>query len=284
MISKMKKIALLIMVAALTLVGCDVVEGPYMTLSDREDVTVDFPELNPDEVYRKVLMEEYTGHRCSNCPTAHQILDQLHTLYGDTLVIVGIHATSLANPNLDYPYDFRTEVGTQLANDFGINAIPAAIFNREIHTGGWGKDEWMGHLREMDRSTVPAAIQLINQYDASSAQLKVNAQVTMLEEYNHPLYLSIFLIEDGIVQPQLSGLTQITDYTHNHVLRAAINGTYGSYLTTDGLLEKDNAYTYACSTSFLEHDWKAANCTVVAFLYDRVNGEVLQVETLSVLQ
>lgn len=280
----MKKIALLIITVALTFVGCDVIEGPYMNLSEREDVTVVFPDLNPDEVYRKVLMEEYTGHRCSNCPAAHQVLDQLHSVYGDTLVIVGIHATSLAATNLDYPYDFRTEVGDQLANDFGINAIPAAVFNRENdHPGGLGKDEWMGKLRELDRSSVPAAIQLINEYSASAASLKVNAKVTMLEEYEHPLYLSLFLIEDGIVQPQLSGMTMIPEYTHNHVLRAALNGTYGAHLTTDGLLEKDNAYTYGCSISFLEHDWNAANCTVVAFLYDRANGKVLQVETLPVL-
>lgn len=280
----MKKIALLIITVALTFVGCDVIEGPYMNLSEREDVTVVFPDLKPDEVYRKVLMEEYTGHRCSNCPAAHQVLDQLHSVYGDTLVIVGIHATSLASTNLDYPYDFRTGVGDQLANDFGINAIPAAVFNRENdHPGGLGKDEWMGKLRELDRSSVPAAIQLINEYSASAASLKVNAKVTMLEEYEHPLYLSLFLIEDGIVQPQLSGMTMIPEYTHNHVLRAALNGTYGAYLTTDGLLEKDNAYTYGSSISFLEHDWNAANCTVVAFLYDRTNGKVLQVETLPVL-
>ena len=271
------------MVAALAIAGCDVIEGPYMDLSGREDVTVVFPDLNPDEVYRKVLMEEYTGHRCSNCPSAHQMLDQLHSIYGDTLVIVGVHATSLAATNLDYPYDFRTEVGNQLANDFGINAIPAAIINRGNHTGGWGKDEWMGVLRETDRTSVPAAIQLINEYDAAAAALKVNARVTMLEEYGHPLNLSLFLIEDGIVQPQLSGMTMIQDYTHNHVLRAALNGTYGAYLTTDGLLEKDNAYTYGSSISFLEHDWNAANCTVVAFLYDRTNGVVLQAETLPVL-
>ena len=280
----MKKIALLIITVALTLVGCDVIEGPYMNLSEREDVTVVFPDLNPDEVYRKVLMEEYTGHRCSNCPAAHQVLDQLHAIYGDTLVIVGIHATSLAATNLDYPYDFRTEVGTVLASDFGINAIPAAVFNRENHTGGWGKDEWMGKLRELDRSSVPAAIQLINEYDASTAQLKANVKVTMLEEYEHPLYLSLFLIEDGIVKPQLSGMTMIPEYTHNHVLRAALNGTYGAYLTVDGILEKGSAYTYGCSLSFLEHDWNAANCTVVAFLYDFANGEVLQVEALPVLQ
>ena len=255
-----------------------------MNLSEREDVTVVFPDLNPDEVYRKVLMEEYTGHRCSNCPAAHQVLDQLHALYGDTLVIVGIHATSLAATNLDYPYDFRTEVGTVLASDFGINAIPAAVFNRENHTGGWGKDEWMGKLRELDRSSVPAAIQLINEYDASTAQLKANVKVTMLEEYEHPLYLSLFLIEDGIVKPQLSGMTMIPEYTHNHVLRAALNGTYGAYLTVDGILEKGSAYTYGCGLSFLEHDWNAANCTVVAILYDFANGEVLQVEALPVLQ
>ncbi len=278
----MKKIALYLIMAAIFSVGCDKIEGPYLQISDRESVDVEFPELNPSGVYRKILMEEYTGHRCSNCPAAHLVLESLHDRYGDTLAIVGIHATSLADPNIDYPYDFRTETGNELANEFTIGTIPAAVINRENHAGGWGRDEWINKLAEVDRSKVYAAIQVINQ-PKSNGVIKVNTKVTMLKEYPHPVLLSIFIIEDGVIRPQLNGFDLIPDYTHNHVLRTSANGTYGTPLTTSGILDKGESYLYAKSVKTADTDWDLANCTAVVFLHDRVNGEVLQVETAPLL-
>ena len=268
--------------AAIFSVGCDKIEGPYLQISDNESVDVEFPELNTSNVYRKILMEEYTAHRCSNCPAAHQLLDNLHDLYGDTLAIVGIHATELAATNIEYPYDFRTEAGNELAKDFSISTIPAAVINRENHAGGYGRDEWINKLAEVDRGNVYAAIQVINQPKSNSI-VKVNTKVTMLKEYPHPVFLSIFICENGIVKPQLRGLECIPDYTHNHVLRAGANGTYGIPLTTSGILEKGESYLYAKSVKTADTDWDLANCTAVVFLHDRVNGEVLQVETAPLL-
>lgn len=268
--------------AAIFSVGCDKIEGPYLQISDNESVDVEFPELNTSNVYRKILMEEYTAHRCSNCPAAHQLLDNLHDLYGDTLAIVGIHATELAATNIEYPYDFRTEAGNELAKDFSISTIPAAVINRENHAGGYGRDEWINKLAEVDRGNVYAAIQVINQ-PKSNGVVKVNTKVTMLKEYPHPVFLSIFICENGIVKPQLRGLECIPDYTHNHVLRAGANGTYGIPLTTSGILEKGESYLYAKSVKTADTDWDLANCTAVVFLHDRVNGEVLQVETAPLL-
>ena len=267
--------------AALAFFGCDIIEAPYVIPTNQENVTVEFPALDLSTVYRKVLIEEYTGHRCTNCPSAHLVLEDLHERFGDTLAIVGIHATSLANTSNRFPYNFHTPAGDALAEDFGINAIPAAIINREYQQGGWPKDEWLQKINQVDRSQVRAAIQVINQYDAD-LKLKVNTKVTMLEDNDHPLRLSVFLIEDGIVKPQMSNTTTIEDYTHNHVLRAALNGTYGQ--PYEDAMPRLTEFTYACSVSFAEHDWNAANCTVVVFLYDVQSGEVMQVETAPVLQ
>lgn len=277
----MKKIAILMVFAAFVFFGCDIIEAPYVIPTNQENVTVEFPALDLSTVYRKVLIEEYTGHRCTNCPSAHLVLEDLHERFGDTLAIVGIHATSLANTSNRFPYNFHTPAGDALAEDFGINAIPAAIINREYQQGGWPKDEWLQKINQVDRSQVRAAIQVINQYDAD-LKLKVNTKVTMLEDNDHPLRLSVFLIEDGIVKPQMSNTTTIEDYTHNHVLRAALNGTYGQ--PYEDAMPRLTEFTYACSVSFAEHDWNAANCTVVVFLYDVQSGEVVQVETAPVLQ
>ncbi len=283
----MKKIFVSITVCmTLLLCGCDKIEGPYLTLEDELPVTVTFPDLDPSTVYRKVLIEEYTGHYCPNCPTGHQKLEELHERFGDTLVAIGIHAGALATPHEaeGFPYDFRTEVGNELAQEFVIDGIPVAIINRYPQSGGWGPARWLNKINAIDRSTAIAAIQLINEYDAQTGTLKANAKVTPLVSCQNPLRLAFYLIEDNVVKPQLVGSDRVEDYTHNHVLRASLNGTYGNVFNTNGFMDVGESYTLARKISFADHDWNPVNCTVVAILYDRVAGDVLQVETAKVIQ
>ena len=282
----MKKIIVFITVlSAILFCGCDKIEGPYLVPSENEEVTVTFPDLDVNNVYRKVLIEEFTGHRCMNCPAGHQKLEELHERFGDTLVAVGIHVGALAAPNAaeGYPYDFRTEVGNELAHEFSIDGIPAAIINRVYEAGGWSIVRWQSKINAVDRSKPLAAIQLINEYNAQTGMLKANAQVTLLEPCPNQLRLAFYLIEDGIVKPQLNGTEYVENYVHNHVLRASLNGTYGMLLNTNGYLETGKGYTLANKINMSGHDWNPANCTVVAILYDRTAGDVLQVETMKVM-
>lgn len=284
----MKKIYLILLCLASLCIGCDKIEGPFMTAIHPAGGGGVFPPSGPEfepldtsAVYRKILMEEYTGHYCTNCPDGHTELERLHGIYGDTLVIVGIHSGSLAAPqmsNPDFSYNFCTEAGDELHSYFNIDAIPAAIINR--FNSIWSVQRWPSKLAAADR-TKYAAIQLINQYGLFNSQtLRVDAKVTMLADYPNPVRLSLFLIENDVVKPQLQHSETILEYHHQHVLRAGINGTFGDYLTSDGILKKNESYTYARTISFAGHDWNIDNCYVVAILHDKVNGEVLQVEQL----
>ncbi len=280
---KMRNIIIVLFIAAGLMSACDRVEGPYIIPSEVEEVTVEFPPLDPSSVFRKLLIEEYTGHYCPNCPDGHDELDRLHGIFQDTLVVVGIHAGALAVPHptdANFAYDFRTNVGNELRSFFNIDGIPVAIINRKPNIVSPAR--WQSKLEAEDRTPM-AAIQLVNQYDASG-MLKVNAKVTMLQDYPNALRFSLFLIEDNIIKPQLKHSETILDYTHNHVLRAGLNGTFGDLLTGDGILQKDSAYTYGRSITFAGHDWNPDNCSVVAILYykDEIKGEVLQVEQLPV--
>ncbi|MBO7492332.1 MAG: Omp28 family outer membrane lipoprotein [Bacteroidales bacterium] len=257
--------------------SCDRVEGPYVVISDQDEVTVEFPDLDPASVYRKVLIEEYTGHRCPNCPAGHDKLEDLITRFGDTLIPVCIHATSLAQPTTEFPDNLMSETGTELATEWQIDGIPAAVINRANEPMGSIPARWLSKVNAVDRSHVPAAIQLINQY-GEDGLLKVNAKVTMLESHDSPLRLSLFIVENDIVSPQINGTETIENYVHNHVLRGSINGTYGQLLNGTGELTAGESYLYAKSFSFVGTNWKPAHCNVVAILYDKNNYDVLQVE------
>jgi hypothetical protein len=62
-----------------------------------------------------------------------------------------------------------------------------------------------------------------------------------------------------------------TSYVHNHVLRDAVNGSWGEdvAVATDGTLQKQ--YTYELNSS-----WNAENMSVIAFVYNNAEG-VMQV-------
>jgi hypothetical protein len=275
----MKKIIFGI-ILAFSFIACDKIESPYIVQSQQESVDVVFPELNKDAVYRKILFDEYTGHKCSNCPDGHALLNQMLAQYGDTLVAVGIHAGYFAGTSAGvFSYNFSTPASEQLYTDYNIYSNPLAILNRV--SVPLENNTWLNDLANADRSRY-AAIQIINQYDASTKKLKINTKTTMLEDYGQSLLLSLQLVEDNIVKPQQVYSTVDTFYIHNHVLRAGINGTYGELITSDGLLSKDSSYLYGYSVDFNGKDWNPDNCSVIAILLDNESKKALQVEKCKV--
>lgn len=284
----MKKNTLTIIFAALfgiTFNACDKIEEPYITPTNETIATVTFPPLDPSTVFRKVLIEEYTGHCCSNCPVGHQKLEELHGIFGDTLVPVSIHATTLANPIPSLmPYDFRTQTGNELAEYYNISRLPTAIINRQMNAGDLEIEQWQTKINEVNRDTAYAAIQMINEYNThQTKKLQINTKITMLQNWPSPLHISLFLVEDSIIKPQISNnMETVSEYVHNHVLRDGINGTFGALLHGNGILTKDSTYTYGYVLDFSDKDWNPEHCSVVAILYDKDNHEVLQVEQVPV--
>lgn len=274
----MKKIFLFLSVVA-CFYACDKIEGPYIDEDSYIPVTVEFEELDFGSVYRKVLIEDYTGHTCVNCPTGHAKLDELHGIYGDTLVAIGVHAGNFAVPTVNMPANFATEVGNQWCNDFEVQAFPSAIVNR-VKYGSYffsPVGSWNNAIMQVDRSKLYAAIQLLPSGDDS--RMIANAKVTIMEDITDPVQLNVLLIEDGIVAPQLTATGVVPDYVHNHVLRASFNGPYGKQLTDNGMVENGKAYTRAYALDW-NPQWKRENCSLVAILLNMNTKEVLQVEKI----
>jgi len=65
---------------------------------------------------RIVLLEEFTGKGCTNCPKGSREIENLLAIYDSNLVVVSIHAGFFANPDFfDLgQYDLRTEEGENI--------------------------------------------------------------------------------------------------------------------------------------------------------------------------
>ena len=82
---------LLVAASILFIQGCDEIDGPY-------GVTNNGGIDTSDNIVRKVLVEDFTGHVCQACPNAHREAKRLHNLFGEQLVIIAIHADYWADP------------------------------------------------------------------------------------------------------------------------------------------------------------------------------------------
>src|SRR4051812_25265537 len=65
----------------------------------------------PETVFKKILVEDYTGHKCGNCPAAARELARLDSIYPGKVIPMAVHAGYYAGvtpgSNPPYPTDFN---------------------------------------------------------------------------------------------------------------------------------------------------------------------------------
>ena len=77
--------------------------------------------------------------------------------------------------------------------------------------------------------------------------------------------LQLWIVEDNITAFQMmpDGSRQ-EDYVHQHVFRAAVNGTWGE----DIKVNEGQQVNFKCKGVPLSEDWNVDNLFIIAFVYD----------------
>ena len=241
---------------------------------------------------RKVFVEDYTGHKCGNCPAAADTLNYLTKKYPGQIVALAIHAGFFATTNPSYPTDLRNAVGNAYDTQFGISAAgnPNGLINRAgFGSGSFIKayTTWEGEVAQMLSRPAKFEIKIKNNFISSSNKLTTNVTVRSLSTNTGIYKLVVLLSEDSIIAEQLdyrlpSGSQLISNYEFKHVLRDAINSTWGDLIFTVGTVANDSIVK-KYSNYNLNSNYKAEKCHVIAYVYDADPNsptyyEVLQVE------
>ena len=218
--------------------------------------------IKPAAVSRAVLIEDFTGQRCVNCPAASEVIHQLQQEYGDSVVIaVGIHSGPFGAST-----PLRTDEGDQYYAHWQVQEQPSGMVNStglSLHT------TWAAKVYEQIQQTAAVSIKLETTLDADTRKLDVVTDM-MAVDGNVAGKLQLWLIEDGIVSLQLfPGNARDFDYVHNHVFRTSINGTWGEDVA---MAEGETAQKMSSIT--ISDDYVLENLRVVAFVYN--NTGVLQ--------
>lgn len=217
---------LLPLLALLLLVGCDAVERPDRW---REDPAPIVPRRN-------VLLVDFTGQRCSNCPAA---ADLLHSLTagpaGARIIAVSVHGGALALSTDASPRGLAGPDARRLTDEARVSSWPQGTVDRPVGGTLLRPSAWNAALAERLAlaADADAAAQQSLVADAHVALATRTLSYTLRPRHltdaagqaDAETYLHLWLVEDSITAPQtLADGTERADYLHRHVLRLDLTG------------------------------------------------------------
>ncbi len=251
-----------------------------------------FTDALPTTQTQNILLEEFTGVRCVNCPDGHEISNQILEDHPNRVFAAVIHAGFLADPYSNSSEDFVTAETSALYNFLGVEAVPAAAINRVLYSGLSSvalinKSQWAGKVNIELQRTTPVNVYAYHQFNQSTGQLTVYVQLRYLQDLSEAQNVSVYLTENNIIDPQAyiddSGHDAIQDdYTHKHVLRDMLTPTSGQPLGESAVAGKVIVRSFSTTVNSA---WKPADCRIIAFVNNASNNkEILQVAEIPLIE
>ena len=250
----MKKIHLTILtLTALLFAACD-------------EVPVDerLTYVEPPEVGRAVLIEDYTGQYCVNCPRATEEIERLVEQYGDSVVIaVAIHSGPFSKQK-GVPSPLYTEVGDLYFNRWGLSAQPVGLVDRIYGPMPFSYTDWGAGVNYELGFKAPVSFSMATSFDEETRKATVEVQTIGLDSVRVSGMLQVWLIEDNIDSFQLMPDGSTTEhYNHMHVFRASVNDPWGDNVGVNHGEVVTRKYEI-----LVDPAWAPDNCSFVTFLYD----------------
>ncbi|MCS6934277.1 MAG: Omp28-related outer membrane protein [Chitinophagales bacterium] len=272
----------------LLLPGCEEV-GPAINLGKNSSTVSDttYVELPaPAAEAKNVLIEEFTGVRCPNCPQGHDKITTIKANHPGRVVSVSLHPiNSLGHP---YPFsaqDLTNQEAQTLFDYLGqIGIQPAAGIDRMLFSGETkillDRSKWESRVNQQINAPTPVNLSLSKTYDADKRELKIVAELRYTSDVSELNKLTVMLTESNIVTAQLDGSEIDTFYVHKDVMRDVVSETQGDLLNAPLVAGRVFRKVYRQT---LAPAWKPENMHIVAFVHEYVNSKkVYQVKKINV--
>ncbi len=222
--------------------------------------------VKPAEVGRAILIEDFTGQRCINCPTGTEIINGIVDTYGeDNVIAVGIHSGPLGFAGNSKTVGLMTDTGNEYYTRWDKEnkmGQPWVVFNRKTSPDSH-YNNWAAMVGTIISEKANLSVKIANAYDAASRTLTTTVGADGVNGTVNGK-LQVWIVEDGVKALQMmpDGKSN-KEYIHNHVFRAAVNGTWGEDVTVKEGETTTKQYSYV-----LPETWNADNIAVVAFVYN----------------
>lgn len=304
----MKKIVFFLgLIVTLSFISCDKVENPI-----KPAITLDtalYPGNWADYVFptfsqnsntgRNVLLEDYTGHRCPNCPDAGWTAKNLELANPDRVFVASIHAAptglssfqttasdcgQVSNPLNEFCAIFYCDEGIEYGQIFGGSGLgffgnPQGNLSRINFTGTdmfQFHTEWPQKTSEiLVANDLKVNLQAQSNFYPSTNGLYLHTETEFLEDLTGNYNMVVYLLEDEVEDFQDSVGVHVEEYKHENILRGCIDGLpWGRTIT---------GATTAGSKSYLDYSYQLASGEVntdyhlLIYVYDVSTYEILQV-------
>lgn len=307
----MKRSIIAIFSLVVVLAACDKVKNPiedpkaFEPPPDPACVTPHIVKTNSLVMnFRKVLVEDYTGHTCGNCPRAAENATTIASMYGDSAIIIAIHAGTQFSPPAPpkFPEDFRTPVGTDWDNFFGMSAagLPKGCVNRSQIPYPQPRTTWSVTAGNILNNPQDAKMLVTTTLDTSKMLVNIDVKTTFLKAFpGTTMNICVVVTEDSIVARQKdyappAGVTvengdERPDYEFEHMLRGSVNGSWGNLLMADPLINDTISKSYTCHQLNpwpvipAKPKYNLKHTTIVVFIYNTATKEIIQVEKVKIM-
>ena len=274
----MKRKTFILALAAIILgmMSCDKLKEPYVIepiVAQSDTIALEAADTVNFDGKIVVLLEDYTGVKCNNCPEAGAMALQLQEQNEGHLVVLGVHPKSaLQNPAGGFP-DFRTDDGNEWNNYFNIGAYPNGLINR---SGVLGSAEWTSAVNNVIGSDAPVRLIIKSEFDEATRELKLSIHSKFLQDVaSNDVRIITCMMEDKIIGKQVTANGIDENYVHRHVFRGTADGqTWGRALNDDGSISAGSNFITNMKFT-LSGDYNADEFYIVAFVTDNETKEVL---------
>lgn len=226
-------------------------------------VTVNFTPVISFE--KRVLIEDYTGTWCGWCPRVSYGIEQVNAVT-DNAVVVAIHSGSTNPSSNGYdPYNFTA---TALDNLIGLEGYPTAMLNR-MTSWNYPEPNNVNQVVNLTEGTAPK-LGLAMTSTVADGNISLEVKTKFGKNYTGAK-LVVYILENGLIFDQVNytdyygGADIISDFSHEHVLRASLTNLLGDAFTANESVY-DNEVTKTFNIPVPANVSNASNIEFVAFV------------------
>lgn len=240
---------------------------------------------------RTLLIMEFTGNNCSNCPTGAQTVELISESNPGQVITVGMHpegttyTIKMINLNTTPPslQDFTSTIATAMMKYYNPSGFPSAVFNGTKESLNGSIQAWQTSAKNALESPSAMKLSATCQFDREANKLNVGYEIDFTNNVTDELNVSVWVMENDILGTQVmpDGTTNY-QYVHNHVLRTSLTGDWGKELEGNSFYVDQKVEGSVMSGSW-DEAWKAENCQAVVFVTRRSDHEVLQATAVDVV-
>lgn len=236
-----------------------------------------------DENIQYVVLEDFTGVRCINCPKAAVVAHTLQNKLKNQLIVIGSHPSG---SGLTPPYtgdaDLRSETSQIYYEFWKEPGLPAGLVNRRqektMNFNNW--------TAEVEAVAAEKPVATVNQVKATIADGKIAVEASgyFREAYTKDGDINIVLLvlEDcfDVYQYGDEESKEKHNYHHDHVLRTSIGDAWGVKVL-DAKPAAEAKFTHTATVE-LNPVWKTNKLSVVALLTNASTREVINAAKVKV--